>query len=239
MLLEKYQGTIRSWSVEETSSCEAFSRQLRERLDLAAKSSWETLSISATTARHPKYKIASIDVPRESVHSIIIHHCVPSPSRAMAHLIPDEILPESFFSESALQDSRWVSNTHVTLAHFHDMPSKEMEARFGALVGRSVTLQVQALYWSDRVAALQVEVVPETDAPEMNVIQSTNSFVHITVWFEKGAQAYESNYLPGLVETKMAQCLRFDIPLFVKGTISLWPLEPTNVDKDASTPTDS
>lgn len=171
-------------------------------------------------------KIASIDVEVGAVHEILLR-------------LREEDRLSSFF-DSALKGSDihdvlssngtdhtnaeglgFVSATHVTLAHCRQMSQSELRSKFTPHLGCEIELLVSGLLWNERVMALAVTVAETTKNGEA-LPAAQNSFVHITVWHEKGASPIEANDLPRLLEAMEAQRIEFESPIPLVGIVSLW-----------------
>ncbi|KAI2489557.1 hypothetical protein MHU86_25026 [Fragilaria crotonensis] len=109
---------------------------------------------------------------------------------------------------------------HVTLAHPSNLSQHEIRSKFDQLLGKTVSLSVTGMLWSERIAALAVKV-DATSGDGMTVPESCNDFVHITLW-RKGVQAVESNHLPALVAKGDAFEVFFEAPFVIEGTLSYW-----------------
>ena len=77
--------------------------------------------------------------------------------------------------------------------------------------------------WNTQVAAIAVTVADETEDGKA-VLRPDNVFLHVTIWCQDGASPFQSNSLPGLVETGEAHRIELLDPVIFDGTISLWPL---------------
>ena len=106
------------------------------------------------------------------------------------------------------------------MAHCAHMSQEMMETKFESLVGNSVDVKITGLLWSDRIAALQVELPSHSDEGKI-IPPSTNDFTHITLW-RKEAQAVESNDLPLQVQQGKASKLIFDNAIEIRGKVNFW-----------------
>ena len=118
-------------------------------------------------------------------------------------------------------NKRLVLTTHVTLVHRSSTSQADMRTMYGALIGAKVPLKAIALYWSDKVAALEVEV-SACSTSGLPVPPSTNTFVHITIWKLEETKSFESNNLPDLVASGSAEVVRFQQPIDLESTLSFW-----------------
>jgi hypothetical protein len=90
-----------------------------------------------------------------------------------------------------------------------------MLATFKPLIGTTAEMKVTALLYSEKIAALELEV-PNFDP------KPTNIFPHITIWCFEGTGAHESNNLPDMVKMNMATRVELTEPVILKGVFSFW-----------------
>lgn len=164
-------------------------------------------------------KIVSIDVDQIEVHKIL-HQARDSVSKEfLTTAYKDQ--SESNFTDGKYAGRDFVPQTHVTMAHRGNTSPPEMRKKFGGLIGCKVELKVKGLLWSDRVAALSVEIGEKTSTGVV-VPSSTNEFTHITIWHIRKASAVEANKLPSQVDSGKAHKVAFESPFVLTGTFSYW-----------------
>jgi Fungal tRNA ligase phosphodiesterase domain len=175
---------------------------------------------------HQYVKIASIDVNVRSVHNILLGLQQNAKLRPFMHALlgdggMDGLLDDEGNDHFYAKEAGFETRTHVTLAHYLEMPQEELLAQFLPHVDSSVELHATALLWSETVMALRVRVEERTSRGAV-LPPSTNNFVHITVWCAEGTAPHEANKLPALYDANAAQDIDFETPLVLTGVISLW-----------------
>ena len=214
--VEKHREFLLDVAEDEEVSRRKFVSQLVERV-----AECDALT-EYNSDRQPFVKLVSIDVDCRSIHSLLLKMLGTKELESFfSTILGDRNAEEFFASDSALSNTRLVSETHVTLAHFRQDPQEEMRSLFNPLRGKRIRLAATSLLWNDRIAALGVNVEKATECGTP-VPVARNKFVHITLWFTKEASAVESNDLPKLVAAGDAGSFEFETPLPLDGTISLW-----------------
>jgi hypothetical protein len=178
-------------------------------------------------------KIASIDVSNRSVLDILCKSCRDARFEGWwttigVGLVDVERRCEQLATTADALEAKclpkFVDQTHVTMAHMSRCSQQTLRNLFEPFVGKKVLVKAMALLWSDRVAALAVDIPQQnnaaTDEPILPACQ--NAFPHITVWKACEAEAKESNDLPNLVEIGLATRVDFDESALLEGTVSLW-----------------
>ena len=165
-------------------------------------------------------KIVSIDVPMRDIHGILYDE-KDSKAFEFLQMALDGKNYDDCFLEGVFVGKDFVSKTHVTMAHFEGTDQATMRIMFGPLIGHKVVLTVKNILWSDRVAAMGIELsrqsIKGSPLPE-----SQNSFPHITLWFRKDTSAVEANNLPVLVDSGEAKRVDFEDSFKLTGTVSFW-----------------
>ena len=110
---------------------------------------------------------------------------------------------------------RFITSVHCTYAHCSEVSQEAMLATFKPLIGTTAEMKVTALLYSEKIAALELEV-PNFDP------KPTNIFPHITIWCFEGTGAHESNNLPDMVKMNMATRVELTEPVILKGVFSFW-----------------
>lgn len=178
-------------------------------------------------------KIVSVDVPVESVHEMF-RTCVqlnPTGDISDFMSVAFEGTPRSTDSGTSgiFRGKSFVTNTHVTIAHFSQLQQDTLHKMYDSLEGCSITVWVTGFLWSESVAAFSVLIPPETEGETRRTVSSPrNNFCHLTLWHAEGTEAFVSNQLPDMVRNGKAQQVRFDEPLPLKGICSFWEKEKTS-----------
>jgi len=176
----------------------------------------------------PLVKIVSLDISVTSLHEMVKMHSSELSSFFEMAIGDFEELPEG-----NLPGFDFIPNTHVTLVHFSAMPQSDIHSSYGHLVGKEVEVKLVGLLWSDRVAALAVEISLAT-IDGIPMPSPSNEFTHISIWCRKSASPFESNYLPSLVSTQKAQRVDFKSAPSLRGVLSFWSMEKSSKAKAAS-----
>lgn len=180
--------------------------------------------VAETDACYPSYsaakstvfiKIAALDVDLEAVCAVLRSQA--SVPRLQSFWASMGETPPAISEFSG----KIVKRPHVTMAHFLQMEQATMRGFFEPLCGSIVKLTASALLWSDRVAALEVNL-PKATLTGKEVPQPQNSFPHVTVWVHSSATPAESNELPLQCQLGMAKRVAFEEPIELSGTVSLW-----------------
>lgn len=167
--------------------------------------------------------LAAVSVSVNDVHALLLCQCrennnKKSSLQSFQATILQGGKPEQILTGSHCPDKRFIPNTHVTLAHHRSVEQELMQETYGPWQGRKVQVQPIALFWSDSVAALEV-VLSSLDG---DVPQSTNEFVHVTVWCQDGSSAVKANELPDQVAQGSAQRFGLTDAASIPGTVKLW-----------------
>jgi len=112
---------------------------------------------------------------------------------------------------------------HCTFAHNSQCTQAEIMATFNHLLGSNVEAKATALLYSDKIAAVEVEIPKlSSNNAQYPIPRPRNQFPHITVWCGQDVQARESNELPGQVENNFATKISFEEPIPLSGSFSFW-----------------
>jgi tRNA splicing ligase len=88
-----------------------------------------------------------------------------------------------------------------------------MRTRFSGLEGMQVHVDAIGVLWSDRIAALHVQVADKS-LSNVHIPHSLNDFVHITIWVhDDDVKPFEANDLPRLVDNRLAKEFKFNEPV--------------------------
>jgi hypothetical protein len=199
----------------------AFLNQLKDRIRDLNEQTLPTSPMPTTLAPKPAQKfprfikLVSIDVSMRKIHDEIKQR-----AEKLADFLKIAVngTPPSV---GVLPGRDFIPNTHVTLVYHSDMSQSDMHAKFGSVIGEEVQLSVTGFLWSDRVAALSVDIPGETKSGSP-LHRPKNEFAHITFWCQKTAKAKEANELPGLVDQGKAHKILFEEPFTLIGTVAYW-----------------
>ena len=204
--IHKHRRLLLNMSVNEVSSRKILVSQVIQRvleIDSLQSSSCEFI------------KIVSIDIPRANIHSLMRKHISIETDLLEGRLHKDA------FVDGEYRISEYVSNTHITMAHFTQLPQTKMRAMFEPILGQQVLIQVKGILWSKQIAALEVSI-PAKTVDGKTIPQHQNSFPHITIWHTEETAPSESNSLPQLLAAGEASQLEFSDQITLSGTISFW-----------------
>jgi hypothetical protein len=226
--VETHSEWLLSLTINPDVSKKAFVSQIADHAKILEEEKDMTSGRLDAQLDVPLVKIVSLDISVTSVHEILKMHSSELSSFFELAIDDFEELPEG-----KLPGLNFIPNTHVTLVHFSAMPQSDIHSLYGHLVGKEVEVKLVGLLWSDRVAALAVEISMATiDGIPMPT--PSKEFSHISVWCRKGSRPFESNYLPSLVSTQKAQQVDFQSGLSVRGVLSFWSMENSSNGKVAS-----
>jgi len=139
--------------------------------------------------------------------------------------------------ENDTTQSRFIRSVHCTFAHNSQVTQSEMMASFNHLLGCNVYAKATALLYSDKVAAIEVEIPQVTSGSARHPVpRPRNEFQHVTVWCGQDIEAKESNELPEQIKSNLAKKILFSEPISFCGSFSFWyEQEPGALcDEDAS-----
>jgi hypothetical protein len=125
--------------------------------------------------------------------------------------------------ENDTTQNRFIQSVHCTFAHFSQVTQSEMMSIFNHLLGSNVDAKATALLYSEKIAAIEVEISEVTSGnAHYPVPKPWNEFQHITVWCGQDTEAKESNELPDQVKKNIATKILFEEPIPLCGTFSFW-----------------
>ncbi len=101
---------------------------------------------------------------------------------------------------SKYQSEKFSRNPHITMAHWKEKTQEQIRLAFEPICDSRVSVTATAFLWNTQVAAIAVTVADETEDGKA-VLRPDNVFLHVTIWCQDGASPFQSNSLPGLVET--------------------------------------
>ncbi|KAE8656713.1 putative exonuclease V-like [Hibiscus syriacus] len=122
---------------------------------------------------------------------------------------------EAFLKEKNMDD--FLKKAHVTLAHkrSHGVTSV---ASYSLYLHRQVPVELNALLFTDKMAALQAQLGSIDDEK----IISKNEWPHVTIWTGVGVQPKEANTLPQLLSEGQATVVEINPPVTISGTVEFF-----------------
>lgn len=219
--MEKYRSLIDGLTVDASVSCE----WLVNAIEATVQSTNIVATTAAPVAKKDVVTLAAIDVQQSLVHQVL-QNCPENPvlGAKISDICKGKSLNEVLNDASLALACRFVVNTHVTLVHVSEIGIESLRSTFGPCVGKQIEMRATAVYWDDRVMALEVEFVEGTE-----VETSLTDFPHITIWVAEDAKAFESKKLKGLWGKGKAEKQSFGSNTFdLIGSVSLWPVAKTS-----------
>ncbi|KAG8387723.1 hypothetical protein BUALT_Bualt02G0051100 [Buddleja alternifolia] len=122
---------------------------------------------------------------------------------------------EGFFEKKDLKSS--FTNAHLTLAHKRSHGVTAV-ASYGSHLGQNVPVDMTALLFSDRMAALEAE----PGVVDGEKIISKNEWPHVTLWTAQGVTAKEANTLPQLFAEGKATRVEIKPPVTITGILEFF-----------------
>ncbi|KDP44108.1 hypothetical protein JCGZ_05575 [Jatropha curcas] len=122
--------------------------------------------------------------------------------------------------ETFLQDKDMVHNlkkAHVTLAHKRSHGVAAV-ASYGLFLHQKVPVQLTALLFTDKMAALEAEL----GSVDGEKVVSKNEWPHVTIWTGEGVAPKEANTLPQLVTEGKATRVEISPPITIFGTLEFY-----------------
>lgn len=110
-----------------------------------------------------------------------------------------------------------LKKAHVTLAH-KAVHSVSAVANYGVFVDREVPVEMTALLFSDKMAALET-CLGSVDGEK---IISKNEWPHSTLWTGKGVAAKDANLLPQLHSEGKSIRIDIDPPITITGIVQFY-----------------
>ncbi|KAL2488867.1 RNA ligase [Forsythia ovata] len=110
-----------------------------------------------------------------------------------------------------------LANAHLTLAHKRSHGVAAL-ASYGPHLHQQVTVEMTALLFSDKLAALE----SEPGSVDGEKISSKNEWPHVTLWTAEGIAAKEANTLPQLHTQGMATRIEINPPIQITGTLDFY-----------------
>ncbi|XP_077247868.1 tRNA ligase 1-like isoform X2 [Tasmannia lanceolata] len=110
-----------------------------------------------------------------------------------------------------------LKRAHVTLAHKRSHGATAV-ASYGVFVGQQVPINLTALLFSDKTAALEAQL----GSINGEKITSKNQWPHVTIWTGEGAAANDANMFPQLLSEGKATRLDFDPPITILSVLEFY-----------------
>lgn len=165
-------------------------------------------------------KIASLDFDYEEFCTIL--DCIKDSFEHVKQYF-DEREGHKSNDENDTTQNRFIRSVHCTFAHNSQVTQSEMMASFNHLLGCNVDAKATALLYSDKIAAIEVEIPQVTSCSVLHPIpRSRNEFQHVTVWCGQDIEAKESNELPEQIKNNIARKILFNEPISLCGSFSFW-----------------
>lgn len=123
---------------------------------------------------------------------------------------------EAFFKDKNTAIS--LKKAHLTLAHKRSHGVIAV-ANYGSVLHQNVPVEMTALYFSDKLAALEGRPGSSSDGEK---VTSKNAWPHVTLWTAEGIAAKEANNLPQLFSEGKATRIEIHPPITVTGTVEYY-----------------
>ncbi|PWZ13112.1 tRNA ligase 1 [Zea mays] len=120
-----------------------------------------------------------------------------------------------FLNKIRLEDN--LTKVHVTLAHKRGHGVSAV-ASYGIYQHQEVPVSFNALYYTDKMAALEAQLGAVNDEP----INSRNEWPHATLWTAPGVTPKEANMLPQLASEGKAERVPIDPPITISGVVDFY-----------------
>lgn len=187
-------------------------------------------------------KLASIDVSLDQIYNLISNQ-LPNHPKLQEFIEKIGSLPklEDYDDEPFPKNEKkidtdsgsFITKTHVTMAHQSVCSQEELISEYKSLQGFNVQLEVTGILFSEKVAALSVQLPStcnnsrknesgESSSSSVLLPKCRNDFPHITFWHRNDTSSVEGNQLPIDVKDGQATNILFGCGHLVSGTISFW-----------------
>uniref|UniRef100_M1CM50 Translation elongation factor n=3 Tax=Solanum tuberosum TaxID=4113 RepID=M1CM50_SOLTU len=110
-----------------------------------------------------------------------------------------------------------IQKAHITLAHKRSHGVTAV-ANYGSFLHQKVPVDVAALLFSEKLAALEAE----PGSVEGEKVNSKNPWPHVTIWTGAGATAKDANTLPHLLSQGKATRIDINPPVTITGTLEFF-----------------
>lgn len=176
-------------------------QQVAEQLRKIAKG--EYIVPSAEKRKLGTIVFAAVNLPGAEIQSLL-----------------DKLSGKNAEVEALLKDKHMeniLRRAHVTLAHKRSHGVAAV-ASYGLYVDRQVPVELTALLFTDKVAALEARLGSVDDEK----IISKNEWPHVTIWTAEGVAAKEANTLPQLLSEGKATLVEINPPITISGTLEFY-----------------
>ncbi|CAN0855316.1 tRNA ligase 1 [Linum grandiflorum] len=132
----------------------------------------------------------------------------------------DELAQKNPEAKLFLKDKNLAQNlhrAHVTLAHKRSHGVTAV-AKFGQFVHRNVPVEFTALFFTDKMAALEAQ----PGSVDGEKIESKNEWPHVTLWTAQGVPPREANALRQLHSQGKATRVEINPPVTLSGTVEFF-----------------
>ncbi|KAM7522308.1 hypothetical protein LguiA_012210 [Lonicera macranthoides] len=176
-------------------------KQVLDQLKAVAKGEYST----PTTERRKFGAIvfAAVTMPLTEIHDLLDNLAEKNPN------------VEAFLKDKNMKNI--LTKAHVTLAHKRSHGVTAL-ANYGPFVHQKVPVDITALLFSDKMAALEAHP-GSVDGEKVN---SKNEWPHITLWTAEGTPAKEANTLPQLLLEGKATRIEINPPESITGILEFY-----------------
>ncbi|CAI9289453.1 unnamed protein product [Lactuca saligna] len=171
---------------------------VKEELKKITKGEYETPS--SEKRKFGTIVFAAIDVPVADVHNLL------------SNIAEKEAKVKAFLEKKDMEEK--LKKAHITLAHKRSHGVTAV-ANYGQFVNQKVPVDVNAVFFSDKLAALEVNP-GSIDGQKINC---KNEWPHLTLWTAEGIQPKEANNLPQLFLEGKATRVEINPPFSIVGVL--------------------
>ncbi|KAK0605172.1 hypothetical protein LWI29_023698 [Acer saccharum] len=176
-------------------------KQVLDQLRLVAKG--ERTTPSSEKRRFGAIVFAAVSLPVEKIQSLLDNLAGTNP----------EI--ELFFKDKDMESN--LNKAHITLAHKRSHGVTAV-ASYGVFLNREVPVELTALFFNDKMAALEAHL----GSVDGENIVSKNQWPHITLWTRAGVAPKEANSLPQLHSEGKATRIEINPPITISGPLGFY-----------------
>ncbi|XP_077232996.1 tRNA ligase 1-like isoform X2 [Tasmannia lanceolata] len=177
-------------------------KQVLEQLRAIAKGEYKTPA-STEKRKFGNIVFAAVTLPVTEIRSLLdkLAECNPKANE--------------FLKGKDMENS--LKRAHVTLAHKRSHGVTAV-ASYGVFLDQQVPINLTALLFSDKTAALDAQL----GSINGEKITSENQWPHVTIWTGEGASAKDANMLPQLLSEGKATRLDIDPPITIPGILEFY-----------------
>eukprot|EP00977_Amphora_coffeiformis_P010602 scaffold2500_cov176-Amphora_coffeaeformis.AAC.13 len=218
--LKLHASFIEGLTVNISESRKVFMSKFFQRVaELDSIESWTEAELGS---KSNFIHIASIDVKVNDAHSLLVSLCEETKEMApLAKMLVGDATPASILTGDSCEDRKFITDTHLTVAHFKEDSQNEIRAMIGDIVGETVEMRVTAVLWDERVVAFEIKL-PKSTIKGSELPHPKSKYPHITLWCQQGASAFMSNDLPEKVKKGEAMRVALSAPVSLTGELSFW-----------------